>query len=98
MRTQSPEPQTSRRGFFKQSLTFVLGGLALLTPAIAALVLLTDPLRRKGAAGSAIRVTNLDALPNDGVPRKFPVLAAKTDAWNKFANVPIGAVYLRRTG
>ena len=27
----------------------------------------------------------------------FPVLADKTDAWNKFTDVPIGAVYLRRT-
>jgi menaquinol-cytochrome c reductase iron-sulfur subunit len=36
-------------------------------------------------------------LPPDGVPRKFPVLADRTDAWNKYLNVPIGAVYLRRT-
>jgi menaquinol-cytochrome c reductase iron-sulfur subunit len=97
MRTQSPEPQIDRRGFLKQSLIFILGGIALLTPAIAAFVVLTDPLRRKTAPSSAVRVTNLDALPEDGVPRKFPVLAAKTDAWNKFANAPIGAVYLRRT-
>ena len=31
------------------------------------------------------------------MPRKFPVLATRVDAWNKFSRVPIGAVYLRRT-
>src|SRR5262249_50095213 len=43
------------------------------------------------------KVTTLDALPADGVPRKFPVIAAKSDAWSKFPDAPIGAVYLRRT-
>jgi menaquinol-cytochrome c reductase iron-sulfur subunit len=41
-------------------------------------------------------VTNLEALPDDGVPRKFPVLATRVDAWNRTSQVPIGAVYLRR--
>jgi Rieske Fe-S protein len=31
------------------------------------------------------------------MPHKFPVLATRVDAWNKFTQVPIGAVYLRRT-
>src|SRR6185436_8802440 len=35
--------------------------------------------------------------PADGLPRKFPVIAAKVDAWNRFEAAPIGAVYLRRT-
>ena len=55
-----------------------------------------DPLRRKASKSDALRVTSLNALPADGVPRKFPVIATRTDAWNKFPNVPIGAVYLRR--
>ena len=44
-----------------------------------------------------MRVTTLEALPNDGVPRKFPVLATRVDAWNTFNQVAIGAVYLLRT-
>ena len=64
---------------------------------IAGLVVLTDPLRRKSSAGAAIRITTTEAVPTDGIPRKFPVLASKTDAWNKLENVPVGAVYLRRT-
>lgn len=99
MSTQSPNvsEKTDRRGFFKKTLAIVLGGLAVLVPAFAALTVLTDPLRRKSAAPSdAIRVTSLSALPDDGVPRRFPVLAAKADAWNRYTNMPIGAVYLRR--
>jgi len=32
---------------------------------------LTNPLRRKGLE-TGIRITTLDSLPADGVPRKFP--------------------------
>lgn len=97
MNCQSPEAQTDRRGFLKKSLSIVIGGIIGLVPAVAGLMVLIDPLRRKAVAGGAIKVTTLDALPADGVPRKFPVLADKIDAWNKFKDVPIGAVYLRRT-
>ena len=87
-----------RRGFFKKSLAVVIGGVITVIPALAGLMVLLDPLRRKGGGPSApIKVTTLAALPDDGVPRKFPVLADKTDAWNKYRNVPVGAVYLRRT-
>ena len=98
MQSEKAGTQIDRRGFFKKSLAIVIGGIVGLVPALAALMVLIDPLRRKSATGLAIRITTLDAVPADGIPRKFPVLAAKTDAWNKFKNVPIGAVYLRRTG
>ncbi len=88
---------TDRRGFLKKAAGAIIGALAGLVPAAAGLMVLLDPLRRKSAASAAIRVTTLEALPKDGVPRKFPVLATREDAWNKFPNVPIGAVYLRRT-
>ncbi|MDB6112628.1 MAG: (2Fe-2S)-binding protein [Pedosphaera sp.] len=94
---ESKETETNRRGFFKGALALVLGGLVGLVPALAGLTVLLDPLRRKGAQGTTVKVTTLDALPPDGVPRKFPVLANRTDAWNKYTNVPVGAVYLRRT-
>ena len=47
---------------------------------------------------AAIRIAPLSAVPNDGRPYKFPVISQHTDAWNKLPEVPIGAVYLRRTG
>jgi menaquinol-cytochrome c reductase iron-sulfur subunit len=90
--------QTPRRGFLKKSLAFIFGGAAILVPAGAALRVILDPLHRKSAARGLIRVANLEEIPSDGVPRKYTVLASKQDAWNKFANAPIGAVYLRRTG
>lgn len=70
-----------------------------MVPALAGLAVFLDPLRRKGAAGGRlIRVTSLGAIPADGTPAKFAVLADKVDAWNKFSETPVGAVYLRRSG
>lgn len=86
-----------RRGFLKRLFAGIISAALGLIPAGAGLIVLLDPLRRKSAAGGAVRVASLDALPADGVPRQFPVLADRVDAWNKFSNVRIGAVYLRRT-
>jgi menaquinol-cytochrome c reductase iron-sulfur subunit len=86
-----------RRGFFKKLLAGALGALLGLVPVGAGLTVFLYPLRRRVSGGGRVRVATLDALPDDGVPRKFPVLASRTDAWNKFSRVPIGAVYLRRT-
>lgn len=87
----------ARRDFFKKASAIMLGGVAGSIPAAAGLAVFFDPLRRKGAAGEFARVTTLEALPADGVPRKFSIVAERSDAWNKFPQVPIGAVYLRRT-
>jgi menaquinol-cytochrome c reductase iron-sulfur subunit len=97
MQPNDNAPQTDRRDFFKKSLALIIGGSAAAVPVVAGLMVTADPLDRKSGAGAAIKVTTLDALPNDGVPRKFPVLADRTDAWNKYLNVVVGAVYLRRT-
>lgn len=86
-----------RRGFLAQATAVVLGGAALLIPTVTGMVALLSPLRRKSRAGQFLRVTSLAALP-DGTPRRFPVVADRTDAWNRFAKEPIGAVFLRRTG
>ena len=76
----------------------VIGGVAALAPVAAGIPMLLDPLRRSVGASVAIKVGTLDSLPNDGVPRKFAIVADRSDAWNKFPQVPVGAVYLRRTG
>lgn len=89
-----------RRGFMKCLAAGGIGAVLGLVPLGTGLATFFDPLSRRGESGSsghAVRVTTLDALPADGIPRKFPVLANRVDAWNKFSNVPIGAVYLRRT-
>lgn len=94
---QEPPARSGRREFLKKMLATLIGVVLGLVPVGAGLAVLFDPLRRKSVGSDAIRVTTLDALPDDGVPRKFPVLATRVDAWNKFSETPIGAVYLRRT-
>jgi menaquinol-cytochrome c reductase iron-sulfur subunit len=96
--TSQPCAPAGRRQFFKMALAGAISAVLGLVPLAAGLAVFLDPLRRKSAANGAIRVTTLEALPDDGMPRKFPVLASRVDAWNKFSEVPIGAVYLRRTG
>jgi quinol---cytochrome c reductase iron-sulfur subunit, bacillus type len=90
-------PEGGRRDFFKKAFTAFLGVVLGLVPLASGLMMYFDPLRRKAAGGGFVRVTTLDSLPADGIPRKFQVLATRVDAWNKFAQAPIGAVYLRRT-
>ncbi|MHB8524352.1 MAG: QcrA and Rieske domain-containing protein [Limisphaerales bacterium] len=79
-------------------MSILLGGLAGLFPAAAGVFVFLDPLRRKSGASGFSRVASLETLPDDGLPRKFTVVADRTDAWNRFPQVPVGAVYLRRTG
>lgn len=97
MSSPAPSDEDNRRDFFKKTSAVVAGGILALAPPLAGLPMILDPLRRKSAEGRLVKVTSLAALPNDGLPRKFAVLADRTDAWNKFPNTPIGAVYLRRT-
>ena len=91
------ETPPTRRGFFKAALATFIGSILGLVPLGAGLAVFLDPLRRRSSASTAVRITSLEAVPEDGIPRKFPVLATRVDAWNKFSQVPVGAVYLRRT-
>ena len=99
MRDSVANEKPDRRDFIKRAAAVFLGAVAALTPVAAGLAVLLDPLRRRGQGnGLWLRAASLAALPNDGLPRKFAVSADRTDAWNKYPNVPVGAVYLRRTG
>jgi menaquinol-cytochrome c reductase iron-sulfur subunit len=89
-------PQPDRRNFLMKAGAVVIGGALAVVAPLAGLTVLLDPLRRKSQAGGAVRVASLAAVPDDGVPRKFPVLATYQDAWNRTPNVPVGAVYLQR--
>jgi len=86
----------SRRGFLKAALSGVIGTIIGLVPFVSGVVVYFDPLRRKSSTRGATRVAALEALPPDGIPRKFQIIATRSDAWNKFPDVPVGAVYLRR--
>jgi menaquinol-cytochrome c reductase iron-sulfur subunit len=91
-----PGAPPSRRGFLKQAVAAAISLLLGLIPVAAGLEVLLDPLRRKSGSAGPVRVTTLEALPADGIPRKFSIVAVRQDAWNR-ATAPIGAVYLRRT-
>ena len=92
----SPSQPTDRRDFISKTAAIVIGGSLVVAPAVAGLCVLCDPLRRPAATGGPVHVASLNALPESGEPRKFPVLATKVDAWNREPNVPVGAVYLQR--
>ena len=92
-----PEPVEERRGFIK-FLCVAIGGLVSALPFGAGIWAYLNPLtREKSSSGDGfIRVTTLDAIPANGIPAKFSVIADKEDAWNKFKGISIGAVYLRK--
>jgi menaquinol-cytochrome c reductase iron-sulfur subunit len=85
-----------RREFLIKAAAVGVGATTVAVPLLAGLATLFDPLRRRTAAGGPSFVTTLDALPGDGAPRRFAIVADRSDAWSKYPNVPIGAVYLRR--
>jgi menaquinol-cytochrome c reductase iron-sulfur subunit len=89
-------PDEARRSFIAKLVALVGGGIATLTPVAAGVWMALDPLRRKTATAAFLPVTDLATVPDDGLPRQFPVVADRTDAWTGFAAEPIGAVYLRR--
>jgi menaquinol-cytochrome c reductase iron-sulfur subunit len=86
----------------------VVGGIVGFVPFAAGLATFLHPLLKRnggqadknGPQGKPARplrrVASLAALPADGTPIQVPVIADLTDAWNREANQPIGAVYLRR--
>ena len=101
--TESHDPtnEPPRRNFFKKVLAVVAGTVAAAVPAAAAVLVFLDPVwRKRGAAagGEFVPVTPLDAVPRDGTPQRVQVLADRTDAWTKYRNVPLGAVYVKRSG
>ena len=65
------EPPPTRRSLFRSFAAVTIGGLVALFPLAAGLLVFTGPLRRRGASNGFVRVTTLDAVPDDGVPRRF---------------------------
>ena len=101
-RAEEPDPdqteRDARRTFLTGASALALGALATLAPIGAAVAALLDPLRRGSGTTGMVLVTRIAAIPEDGSPRKFTVTADRTDAWATYADTPVGAVYLRRTG
>jgi Rieske Fe-S protein len=94
---ETPAAASGRREFLKATACAALGGCALLAPVGAAVVVLANPLRAKGAP-LPVQITTLSALPVNGAPRFFQVVTERRDAWTKFPAQAIGSIFLQRTG
>lgn len=105
-------PDQPRRGVMLQALTGFLSFLLMAIPGTLGGLFFLDPiLRRKksatpGQAGAPqarkdeegfIRLdVTRDAVPEDGTPVSVTVFDDIDDAWNRFSNVPVGSIWLRR--
>ena len=89
-------PDASRRDFVKKVWATLIGAAIGVVPLAAGLVVFADPLRRGRNGSRRIRVATKSAVPADGKPRLFTVRKDRQDAWNRYRNVPVGAVYLVR--
>ena len=89
-------PDNSRRSFAKKIWAALIGAAVGIVPAAVGLVVFTDPLRRSRNGVDRIRVATKSAVPADGKPRLFTVRKDRQDAWTRYRNVPVGAVYLVR--
>jgi len=96
-----------RRSFLMGLGAGVSGGFVALFPFAVGLGVILDPWRRgKRASADAsgpndadfIRICSLDAVPTDGTPQAFPVVANKVDAWTHADNQRVGMIFLHRTG
>ena len=85
-----------RRNFLVQAAAAAIGAVCLAVPAVIGLVAALNPPGLKSRPGKQLPLTTLDELPADGTPRKFPIIADRTDAWNIFPDQPVGGVFLRR--
>ncbi len=90
-----PCPAGDRRSFVAKLVAVVSGGAALLVPLASGLVVFLGPLWRK-ARSPQVRVALLSQVPEDGIPRFFPVRADRVDAWNRYPQQRVGGVYLLR--
>jgi len=101
MANPSQQPNTSslppenRRSFFAVLAALITGAIATVTPLAAGLITFLSPLLRKSKSPQ-VRIALLDQVPDDGMPRYFSVIADREDAWNRYPQQRVGAVFLLR--
>ncbi|MEQ8212103.1 MAG: Rieske (2Fe-2S) protein [Lacipirellulaceae bacterium] len=71
------------------------GAAAVLTPIAAGVASFLTPLFKKKESPK-VRVALLSQVPEDGVPRSFPVITDRQDAWTGYEASKVGAVFLVR--
>lgn len=97
-------PQT-RRGLLYQGITAVFSFVLVTVPATLGGIFFLDPILRNRKKGKTdgegfdgfIKLDlNREAVPADGTPVSVTVKSDLTDAWNRFRDVPVGSVWLRK--
>lgn len=83
-----------RRNFFKWA-SLILGSLLVVFSAIPGVQFLVEPLRRQSKRGKSRRLVKLRDL-DIGVPRKVQIIDQRVDAWTRYPQGPIGAVWMVR--
>lgn len=104
----------SRRNVLVQFVAAAISLVVVAVPATLGGLFFLDPILRKRKSGKGessagelerkddagfirLEITK-DAVPADGTPVSVTVLDDIIDAWNRFRNVPIGSIWLRRIG
>ena len=105
---------TPRRSLLVHALTAFLSFIIVAIPSTLGGLFFLDPILRKRKAatgnGSAAGVSRKDeqgfirldvtrdVIPGDGTPVSVTVFDDIEDAWNRFRNVPVGSIWLRKVG
>ena len=87
-----------RRRFLTEAAAGAVGACCAAVPLASGLVAWLDPLSRNSGDGDWISVGGLSSVPADGTPVRVAVISGRSDAWTRDKAVPVGVVYLRRTG
>lgn len=84
----------NRRTLFRR-MSLVLSGCFAVFLAVPGIGMLIEPLRRQAKKEKRRRLLKLSDL-EIGVPRKFVIRDRRADAWTRYAEGPIGAVWIVR--
>jgi quinol---cytochrome c reductase iron-sulfur subunit, bacillus type len=75
--------------------SIALGGVMGLVLAVPGMAYVLDPLRRRSRKSAFVELVRLDEL-TPGVPRAFPIIEERQDAWVNYPPEPVGSVWLVR--
>jgi len=94
------DSEEGRRDFLMKAGSVCAGCALAGVPAVPAALMVAHPAvsARRGGGSEApfLPVASLEALPADGTPVKLTVRADKVDAWSRFPDQVVGAVFVRR--
>jgi menaquinol-cytochrome c reductase iron-sulfur subunit len=94
--TSPTAERQDRREFLKSAACCVLGGVCVVAPAVAGIVVLLGPLRKDAQEGTWVKLANVEALPKAGGPQLYEIHIERTDAWTRHARSAVGSVFLER--